>query len=128
MSNTVSEGVNTSETIDETETLNGQDLAYANSARNSPSSPITSQECAQKSRVLTSPLTKHLFCKPLKKLRQVPFRLNEEASGWIQGWLRGANWTSDSFQIIWTGSRLVKKLFVENSCLYFFLPYPPPLF
>ena len=102
MSNTVSEGVNTSETIDETETLNGQDLAYANSARNGPSSPVTSQECAQKSRALTGPLTKHLdlLCEPMKKLRQVPFGLNEEASGWIQGWLRGAKWTSDKFQTI----------------------------
>ena len=56
MSDAISEIVNTTDTNDETQSLNGQELGYANCANSSLGTPGTSEEVARQIKVGTDTL------------------------------------------------------------------------
>ena len=87
MSFLFSEGVNTSETDDETRSLTGQKLGDIISTGSRQSISVTLEEVAQQIKTVTDSLTKQLelLCDLMKELCQAPLRRSEETSGLIQG-------------------------------------------
>ena len=87
MSTQMLEGVNTSETGDETHGLSGHEAEDVGSAFSNSSTPVTSKEVARQIKAATDPLTRQLewLCDLMKELIQAPPKPNEETSGLIQG-------------------------------------------
>ena len=90
MSTPIVGGVNTSETVDETQSLNGREPKDVNSAASNLSSPVTSKEVARQIKAADDPLTKQLerLCDLMKEFQLVPLKRFEETTGFVQGPLR----------------------------------------
>ena len=72
----MSEGVNITETDDETRSLTWQELGYVSNAGSTQNTPVLSEEVARQFKAVTDPLTKQLelHCDEIKELRQAPIR------------------------------------------------------
>ena len=82
MNTPIVEGVNTSETGDETHSLSGQEREDVNGATNYSSDTVMSKELARQIKATTDSLTRQLerLCDFLKELKQDPSKPNEENS------------------------------------------------
>ena len=85
MSDPISEGVNTTETGDETQSLTGQEPGDVNSTGINLSAPVTSWEVTRQIRATIDAPTKQLecLCKLMKEFRQGPSKSNKDTSGLI---------------------------------------------
>ena len=74
MTDPISEGVNFTETSDETHSLTGREPGDVNSAGSSLCSSVTSEEVVKQIKAVTDSLTKQLerFCDLLKNFQEAP--------------------------------------------------------
>ena len=111
MSTPIDEGVNTSETGDETHSLTGREPGEVNNASSRLGTPVTSEEVDRQMKAATNPLTRQLerLCDPKR---------DEKTSGLIQGplsaliskfnnWLRRGH--RNSQQVAWGTNFLLKN-------------------
>ena len=87
MSTTIVEGVNASETGDETHSLTGHEPEDVGSAIGNARTPVTTEEVARQIKAATDPLTRQLErpCDLMKELRQSLPKRSKETFGLIQG-------------------------------------------
>ena len=86
MSAPINEGVNTTETGDETHNLTGHELGGVYSTSSKLSTPVTSENIVRQIKAATGPLNKKLeqLCELMKEIRQASPKCNEETAGLIQ--------------------------------------------